>query len=84
MKDRQKTDDKSTKNGRTHKGQTINASNMKMFTERKVPFCYKRKEEPEEVRHEYLLPCNANATESYTAKRKHNETECKRNETATR
>ena len=68
MKARQKTDDKSTKNGRTHEEQSINISNMNMFTKRKVSFCYKRKEEPEEVMHEYLLPCNANVTESYRMK----------------
>ena len=66
MKDRRKTDDKSTKNGQTHEEQTINAGNMNMFAELKVPLCYKRKEEPEEVMHEHLLPCNTNATESYT------------------
>ena len=77
MQNRQKTNDKSTKIGQKHEEQTINVSNKSMFTERKVPFCFKRKEEPEEVMHEYLPPCNANATKSYRTKRKHNETECK-------
>ena len=67
-----------------HEQQMINASNANMFTERKVPFCYRRTEEPEEVMHQYLLPCNANAIESYRTKCKNNETECKRSETARR
>ena len=76
----QKTDDNSTKNGRTRKQQTINVSNINTFTKWKVSFYYKRKEEPEAVIQEYLVPCNANAMESYRTKRKHNKTECKRNE----
>ena len=46
-----------------------------MFTERKVPLCYKRKEQPQEIMHEYLLPCNTNAMESYSL----NKTQTQRN-----
>ena len=81
LKDRRKTDDKSTKNGLTHEEQMINVSNTNMYTERKVSFCYKRKEEPEEVMRDYLLPCNANATESYRTKLNANATERNANTT---
>ena len=79
-----KTDDKSTKNERTHEEQTINVSNTNMFTERKVLFCYKRKEELEEVLHEYIptaLLRKHHGKLQTEMEYKRNGTECKRNGT---
>ena len=65
-----------------HEEQMINVSNTNVFTKQKVPFCYKRKEEHEEVMHDCTQkPRKATERNANTTKQNANATKRQSDET---